>query len=325
MNALIHYFSGTGNTEHMIGYIKDKLIEKGYHVTCHNIESSPVENLDVFKLQIFAYPIYGFGTPSIMLKYLNTLKPIRNCKACVICTSAGFEGESLVHVKNILSSKGYDVFLIDNCVYPHNWTQIINPVDDKAQEKILNNVINHLSSLCTKIINYEISFKKPNLFNLLWSYLAFISFSLIWRRLLGKTFIADSSCNSCKKCINLCPVKSIQITNDKPTWDWNCENCQRCINQCPSKSIQTSLLRLLVFVAIEISMIFVVINFNSHYDYNIFVNIVVYCILSLLTIFISSYIMDFLQNIPSLRIIFEYSFTKRYRQYSLKTNKTNKK
>lgn len=37
-NCLIHYFSGTGNTYHMVNIIKNQLIERGYKVDIINIE-----------------------------------------------------------------------------------------------------------------------------------------------------------------------------------------------------------------------------------------------------------------------------------------------
>lgn len=316
--ALIHYFSGTGNTYHMAKIIVDKIKKQGYEVVYNNIESGNKEQVNDFTLHIFLYPIYGFGTPSIVLRYLKNLKPVDGCKTSIICSCVEFEGQSLTHTTSILRRKGYDVFLTDIGIYPHNWTQIANPVDEKIQRKVFEDTDNRIVKLTDKIINFEVSMRKCSILNLGWSWFVFILFTILGRRILGKTFIADSSCISCQKCKEVCPVKAIHLSKGKPKWNWKCENCQRCINICPSKSIQTSLIRLITFVLVGIAILLLLISFNQHYKLLFLVNIFLYSVLFLAMTFFMDIIITALEKISIVRKLFEYSYTKKYRRYMVK-------
>lgn len=118
--------------------------------------------------------------------------------------------------------------------------------------------------LTDRIVNSEVNIKKCNVFNLIWSWMVFLLFSVIGRRILGKAFKPDNTCISCQKCIKVCPVKAIKLKTEKPKWNWKCENCQRCINICPNNSIQASPLRLIIFTLNPIFIIFVFISLNKN-------------------------------------------------------------
>ena len=63
--VIIHYFSGTGNTYHMIKLIGNRLEQHGYQIIYENIEHGNKEQFKDATLHILSYPIYAFGTPSI--------------------------------------------------------------------------------------------------------------------------------------------------------------------------------------------------------------------------------------------------------------------
>lgn len=316
--ALIHYFSGTGNTYHMVNVIGDRIKQQGYEVVYQNIESENKEQLNDFILHIFAYPIYGFGTPSIALRYIKSLKSVEGRKASIICSCYKNEGQSLTHVTSILKRKGYDVFLTDIGIYPHNWTQIANPVDEKTQRKVFEDTDNRIVELADKITDFQVSMRKCSILNLALSWFIFIIFSLLGRRILGKTFIADSSCITCGKCKEVCPAKSIYLSKCKIKWNWKCENCQRCINICPKQSIQTSPIRLITFVLFEIAMLFFLMGINQYYELSLLVNTFLYVLLFLIITFFMDISMNALEKIQIVRKLFEYSYTKKYRRYMVK-------
>lgn len=313
--ALIHYFSGTGNTYHMVKIIGNSLKQQGYEVKYNNIENGNTEQLNNFSIHIFSYPVYAFGTPSIVLKYIKSLKTVNGCKAAILCSCGGFEGQSLTHMTALLKRKGFDVFLTDAGIYPDNWTQVLNPKDEKTQEKIFEETDNKVRLLAEKISILEASIKKYNVFNQSWSWIIFVFFTTVGRRILGKVFIADSSCTSCGKCQKVCPVKSVQLKNGKPRWDWKCENCQRCMNICPSKSIQTSLFKLIVFIAISIALIFMIKAINSYLYFHALMNILLYCVFFIISLFLIDIIFRVLERIPIIKKLFEYSYTRKYRRY----------
>jgi len=313
--CLIHYFSGTGNTYHMVNLIKDQLTNKGYEVDLLNIEKEINKNLTDYKLHIFCYPVYGFGTPSIMLRYCSKLEHTIGCKAAIICTSAGAKGQSLNHFKHRLNRIGFEVFSTDMVIYTYNWTQILNPQSKERGREIFKKADAKVVEITTKIFNNQKHFKKSNVIVLMFSWFTFIVFSNLARKILGKTFIADDSCINCSKCKNICPSKTIHMMNEKPRWNWNCENCQRCINMCPQKSIQLSIVKLAIFVVMEVLPIFIIININKYaVDLPIIVNIILYGIMFGINTILANSVINLLEKVNLFRKILQFSYTKKYRR-----------
>ncbi|MDF2587139.1 MAG: hypothetical protein K0S41_980 [Anaerocolumna sp.] len=313
--VLIHYFSGTGNTYHMVKVIGEKLIQSGYEVVYKNMENKVQVPIDEYNLHIFAYPIYAFGTPSIVLNYMRKLKTNKNSNAAIICTCYEFEGQSLHHTTHLLKLRNFNVTFTDVALYPANWTEIVNPSDEVKQKEMIINTDNQLDEFIDKIINTKVTKKKCKPIHLLWTWFLFLLFYFLGRRFLGKLFIADSSCNSCKMCIHNCPVKAIKLNKGKPKWNWKCENCQRCINVCPKKSIQTSIVKILLSFLALILVFFELILLNKIFEIQTFYNVILFLILNVFMTLLTDILINFLERVQVVHKILEYSYTKKYRRY----------
>lgn len=314
-NCLIHYFSGTGNTYHMVNIINNQLIERGYKVDILNIENDSNKQVIDYELHVFCYPIYGFGTPSIMLRYISNLKLSRGSKAAIICTSAGEEGQALHHFRCLLNKKGFEVFLTEMVTYTHNFTQILNPQSKETENKVFRQSEIKIINIVNKICENEGYLKRRNIILLALYWTIFLLFRKLGRRLLGRTFIADYSCTSCNKCKNVCPAKAITMSNGKPKWNLNCESCQRCINICPNKSIQLSIAKLIIFIVAQLSPIFIIIFINENIKIlPLIIDTIIYFIMFAVNTFLANILISFIEKFQLLRKVLQVSYTKKYRR-----------
>lgn len=312
---LIHYFSGTGNTYHMVKNMEQDLKNRGYWVDLLNIESSEKIDLKNYGTHIFCFPIYGFGTPSIMIKYVSGINENINADAVIVCTSAGFEGQALSHFDLILKKKGFKVIYTDMVIFTYNWTQLLNPQSKEIEEKVFKKADLRTREIISELTKNQSKYQKRNIFILALSWVIFTIFRNLARRVLGKTFIADKSCVHCGKCKSVCPAKAINIYDGRPSWNWNCESCQRCINMCPKKSIQLSIVKLLFFLIVELIPIWILININAYvYSLSIIANIVLYLIMFLVNTIAAGVIIDVMEKVRVFRKIFEINYTKKYRR-----------
>src|SRR3989339_1191110 len=300
-NCLIHYFSGTGGTNDAVKKIGNILMKNNYTVEyCNiekdNIEKDNIENQENFDLHIFSYPIYGFGTPNIVLRYIEKLNKVKDVKGAIVCCCGGNEGQSLNHVTRILKNKGFDLLLADKVVYPSNWTQVMNPPDEIQRKKIIDDSYPHIEEITHKIINNKTSMNLQNKIVNFFYDIIFLLYAMIGRRLLGKIYIADSDCNSCGKCEKECPSKAIKIKSKKPFWNLHCEGCQRCINACPQKAIQTSV----VYLSINIIGSILLIPFLYNWLKIVYAPIKIF----LETCISSSFLLNFLNDIVYIIIFF---------------------
>lgn len=312
--CLIHYFSGTGNTYHMVKNMEKEIISRGHEVNLVNVEKDNEKKLSEYELHIFCFPVYGFGVPSIMIKYINNLNIIKS-RAAIVCTSAGIEGQALSYSKYLLSKKGLDVFLTDMIIYTYNWTQLFNPSGKENEEKVFNAAETKILKIVNMINNNERSFLKRNFMFLTLSWIIFLGFSKIGRRILGKSYIADSACINCGKCKEICPKKVIQLYNGRPYWNINCEGCQRCINMCPKRSIQLSLAKLCVFIVFELAPIFLLMHNNKYYIHlPTILNLILYFLMFVLFTILANFFISILEKFNMLKKLFEISYTKKYRR-----------
>ncbi len=155
--ALIHYFTGTGNTVHVAKQISKQLKENNTSVTIYNIENELMYSLEDYDLHIILFPVYGFGIPYIMVKYLKSLQDVINSKAAIISVGGhtgrleGDEGQSLSHAYKILTHRGFNVFFTHLVSYPVNFTQILNPPKKEAVDRIFKHSDNIVKNIANKI------------------------------------------------------------------------------------------------------------------------------------------------------------------------------
>lgn len=49
--------------------------------------------------------------------------------------------------------------------------------------------------------------------------------------------IDKAKCNGCGNCIDICPVRAIEITDAKAEVNGDCMDCGACVEQCPQQAI----------------------------------------------------------------------------------------
>lgn len=311
---MIHYFSGTGNTFHLVKELEKNLTVKGYVVKISNAEKGLDVKLAEYNLHVFCFPVYGIGTPSIMLRYLSKLQSVAGCSAAIIATSAGLEGQSLYHVETILRKKGFRVFLTDMVIYTYNFTQILNTPTKEEEKKVFEEARKHIATLTDRILQQERTFKKRNPIFLTLSWVVFTLYYNLGRRFLGKVYIADGSCNNCQVCNKVCPVKAIHTKQEKPKWNFQCEGCQRCINMCPQKAIQLSVVKLLLFVVFQIAPLFIIGFIPYLAQMYLLIRIIFYIIFAVIGTVLAFGIIHCMERFEMTRKLLYISYTRKFRR-----------
>ncbi|MCL6458123.1 MAG: EFR1 family ferrodoxin [Gorillibacterium sp.] len=165
--AYIHYFSGTGNTRRAANIINEGLSHYGYNVTLVDM-SIQIPNLETAPLHVIMFPVYGFGAPSLVLKYVRRLKVVQEGRAAIIAVGgttgelSGFEGQALNQVKSHLERAGLTVGFTDLVTYPENWTQFFNSPDVPTTKNICQRADQSVADFTEKIALGHISLRHKN-------------------------------------------------------------------------------------------------------------------------------------------------------------------
>lgn len=327
----IHYFTGTGNTKFVVDELSKAFRKLKWKPVISNMEQTIEPEFAKDALHLFLFPVLGFSVPDTAVKYIRSLPMLENAHAAIVFTAGGYAGYAHVQAEKELVRKGFTVRFNSLLECPDNWTQMTNPMPLEKAKPLLKEVERQIPSLAKKILSSEHS--KPELRNLkgFLSFLVNLGFSKLGRFMLGMAFVADQRCNACGLCVRTCPSKNIsfkKIFSKRLYWGWNCVGCNRCINTCPKEAIQASWLILAlhgsfqIMVVIELVKFFFLANPGMGFlvgtfalSLNIlgFVFALAVVIVFELTVF--NGIVFFLHQIPAIRSLSAFSWTRSFRRY----------
>lgn len=253
MQSEIFYFSGTGNTLYIAEYLSKKIgaiitsIEKVYD---KKIISSDANIIGII------LPVYYGDAPNIVKKFVENLVNIENKYIFLIANYGGGKGISIRSLKKIIDKKGGKVNAQIGIHMPQN--SFYKKYENK---EVLHYKCNKKLDKIAPYINNQKYFSDVGIFDIIQIPMQFIIHKMTREFFLeflnespektteDLTYLADRSytvtnnCTGCKICSQICPVKNIQIINDRPKWLNRCENCKRCYNICPQKAIKIGLMK----------------------------------------------------------------------------------
>ena len=229
MNNIVFYFSGTGNCLKAAKDISKEL---------ENCEIVSMAKLPAFTKQYdsigFVYPVYFWGLPKKVIEFVENINLENNKKAYfyAVATYGGSAGNALYQLYELLLKKhgiklnyGQKLQMFSNYVIMYDMSEKINEITRKSNEKLV------------PIIN-SIKMRKTRRVNKLTKIFAFINRDFI-KTVSGmdKDYTVNDNCTGCAICEKVCPVKNIEMINNKPQYKHHCEQCLACIQFCPQKAI----------------------------------------------------------------------------------------
>ena len=119
-NAVLFYFSGTGNTRYVANAIATALPAATVY-SIEDLDPSAADDLIARSdLVGFGYPIYGSDLPKPMKDFLSALSPIPGKPVFVFCTQWIFSGDGARAAKHYLKHTGYDIRWAEHFLMPNN-------------------------------------------------------------------------------------------------------------------------------------------------------------------------------------------------------------
>ncbi len=232
------YFSGTGNTKYCL--------EKFVALYDAKAEIAPLEDshtikrIALHKDIIFAYPIYYSNLPKIVRNFICENSEIwRGKRIFIIATMGLFSGDGTGISARLFKKYGAQILgglhlKMPDCICDVKMlkrssaqnTQLVA----KAEERIKLAVCSLKNGTPTKNGLGFPCHIAGLLGQRLW-------FSGKTRRYSDKVRIDTVACIGCGKCVSVCPMKNLSLSNDKIMAGGRCTLCYRCVNQCGQKAI----------------------------------------------------------------------------------------
>ncbi len=227
--SIIFYFSGTGNSA-LIAKLTAKNIE---FCEALNIEKYLYVNEVEVSILGFVFPVYWWGLPNIVRRFIERLQ-IKSAEYVFASVTMGSSsGNAIPYVRELLAKKGiklsagFEYRMVDNYIIAHG----------APEEKTIRNKVKNAGK---KVLQDTIIIRErktlPIKKNRYWVKLINSHYIDTYRS-LDKKFSVSDTCIHCGLCERECPVGNIKLVNETLIWKHQCESCMRCIQICPQKAI----------------------------------------------------------------------------------------
>jgi len=225
---LIFYFTGTGNCLKVakdIGSVLDN---------CEIISMAAFNEKNITDDYIrigFILPVYAEGILNAVKKFISEINfPKNNNYYFSVVTHGGLDGNAnpilnkKLAEKEICLNASFQIKMVANYVCLYNMTKNVEKIRKKSQIEI-----NNVKELVKNKVQNKIKRINPFIF---------------WTEKAAKSYLTkdmgyniSTKCNGCGICYKVCPVKNIEIINDRPVFKHKCEQCMACIQYCPNMAI----------------------------------------------------------------------------------------
>ncbi len=235
MKTEIFYFSGTGNS-----FIVARDIAKG---TDGKLTSIPDKiNDESIKSDAecigIVFPVYFGGYPLIIDNFLKKIENIKDKYIFAVVTCGGSPGASINLFEKLVESFGGKLSGAFSIQMPGNYIPFYGAIDETKQKNLFENENKKVIS----IIDYVKSGKQGFIdnSNFIMNFVTKIIYNIATKRVheMDKNFRSDEKCNGCGTCAKVCPVKNIELKDNKPVWKNQCEQCFACLQWCPKAAIE---------------------------------------------------------------------------------------
>jgi len=238
----IYYFSGTGNSLAVARDMAESLDAGLIPVTSMlNQEHIHSEAADIG----FVFPIYDFKPPGVVEAFIQKLENVDTKYLFAVCTYGIAPAGSLKHLDEVIRSCGGYLSGGFAVGMPHSGVGG-GALTQAERESMLENWKGRCEAMCEYISarkegaiesgNLLLGFFHPRILRMMPS-----AFNLLLRMVLkgadSLALTASEACNGCGICASICPMKNIELVDDRPVWSDNCAGCFACLHWCPKEAI----------------------------------------------------------------------------------------
>ena len=237
MQNRISYFSGTGNSLQVTRDLASGLGD----CEIRAITAGSKNKIEFNHERIgFVFPVYAWGPPSIVTKFVKGLQDIgKNTYLFCAVTYKNEPGAVLSYFSKILNKKGLKLNAGFEVCMPGNHIAYYKVESEKMKKEKFEKWKQQLSEAVNILIsksNYQP--KEKSFFNLIFRTGLLYKLALKQFPAADKIFFVNEKCNSCEICKKICPANNIIIKNGSPSWKHNCEQCLACLHWCPQEAVE---------------------------------------------------------------------------------------
>ena len=239
------YFSPTGGTLQVAKHLAESMSKKicaevEYHSYTLPKEREVMPTFDVDDIVVWATPVYAGRIPNKTLDYVrNALHGNGNLSVALVSFGNRAYDNALAELVGLMEDGGMRPVGAAAVVTRHVFSDTLgalrpNKDDISALEDFATNVSEKILSSSNNIIPV---LKVPGEANPDKYYSPLNTTNAPVNFLKAKPSCNHELCTHCGKCMNVCPMGSVEIDGDIPMFKGVCIKCQACRLSCPSGAV----------------------------------------------------------------------------------------
>ncbi|HSW10171.1 MAG TPA: EFR1 family ferrodoxin [Bacillota bacterium] len=245
MRAALYYFSGTGNTWRTANLYAAGLQRSGWETEVMAVEAALRDGLmpaaDCLGL---GFPVYAFGPPRVVDRFLPTLPPGRGRPAFVWAVAGGIVGGATAIVCDRLEANGYRVVHERAYAVPENghWRWSKPAVAAMAKERAWSRIEALVACAADELATGRVRRARPGHVR------RGLMSGGMWRWYMrscahaGRYIGVTAACRSCGLCAAACPTSAMPANPLAHRVGSECTFCLRCASICPRQAVTIRLL-----------------------------------------------------------------------------------
>lgn len=239
------YFSPTGGTLQVTRHFAENLAnllnaEVEYHSYTLLKERETMPSFDAEDIVVWATPVYAGRIPNKTLDYVrNALHGSGNLSVAIVTFGNRAYDNALAELVGLMEDGGMRPVGAAAMVTRHVFSDTLG-ASRPNEDDILS--LEHFAAAVTeKILSYskdkDFILKVPGEANPEKYYSPLNTINAPVNFLKAKPSCNPNLCTRCGKCMNVCPMGSIEIDGDIPMFKGICIKCQACRLSCPNGAI----------------------------------------------------------------------------------------
>lgn len=247
----ICYFSGTGNTAHVVELARQAFTGRGVTFDVFRIEDMRRSGRTEFRptdydLLGIAHPVLGFDAPGLVYDFVRTLPEGADTPVFLLKTAADYHSinnSSSYSIRKLLTRRGYRPFYDEIVAMPCNW---LVAYDDQLSRQLVEVAPARVEAAVERILAREPRAASNG--PLLRAILKVTSLleDRIGAKEFGKRLVAGDACTRCGRCASDCPADNIALAGGEVRFGGSCTWCMRCVYACPERAIRAGYLDFVV-------------------------------------------------------------------------------
>ena len=237
---MIFSFSGCGNSKYVAEALATQLNNTLVFIPEAARENHYEFNLTADERLGFVFPVYAWAPPKLGLDFIQKLRLTAKPEYVYFACTCGDEcGHTEKIFRKAIEEKGWELSACFSMKMPETYIGMPGfklDTEENAKKKIEAAEVTMERNI-PRIANRD-RFSDMIKGKAAWlkSYMINGSFNKFATD--DRKYRSTEKCIGCGKCVQVCPLQNITLTEGRPKWNGHCTMCMACYHHCPTNAIQ---------------------------------------------------------------------------------------